>query len=491
MIVNIFFLHNYIAIYTIFIFTFVTSKMKNLTKSIYQQWRNIRQPSSLRKRLSELWIYTNVGGVIRNPRRQRTEKYLTLNLLFFSQGIADIFWRSNEQLKINFAMAKKFHNDAVIKKIATFFLFLLFLLPTVPSFAQCDSGDCQWGKGTYKFANGDVYNGYWQAGRMFGRGTYTFHTGGKYFGDMMDDTMNGKGILYWPAGGVKFQGLFFNGEPIILDTAKKNMCLTGDCVNGQGIYMYEHGTFYLGYFKDHHIDKYGLYYYLAGDGYYGYVYRNNEEGYGVTLFITGDIYIGNWHDAKISGKGKYTFKNGQYYIGNWKEALRSGYGTLYNKDGYMAMTGKWEDGNCTAPAKEIISFDTGFSHRLHKIIAWAKDSFNEVKGIDIIPATDKSTFFSNFSLLTSSEDFIVQGRAGNKNISYQSTVHVDSAFLDKDFKTYQKKIAKCLGKEWKKIKSDNGDSFYNKDEKTEINWDADAKARSITIRFISLIGNPQ
>jgi len=486
-----FFLQKDISERTIFIFTFVTCKMNNITNSICQRWQNMGQPSSLRKRLSEFQIGTTFGGVIRNPLRQRTAKNLTPNLLSFLRGIADIFWQSNEQLKIKFATAKKFHNDAVVKKIAIFFLFVLSLLPTIPSFAQCDSGDCQWGKSIYKFANGDEYNGYWQAGRMFGRGTYSYHNGDRYTGDFMDDTMNGRGAWYWAAGDVKFEGLYFDGEPVILDTSKKNMCLVGDCINGQGLYVYEHGTFYLGYYKKQQINNYGMYYYLSGDSYYGHVYHNNEEGYGVTMFISGDVYIGNWHDAKISGKGKYIFKNGQYYIGNWKDALRSGYGTLYNKDGSIGMTGKWEDGNCTAPPKEVISFDTGFSRRLHKIIAWAKDSFNEIKGIDIIPATDRSTFFSNFSLLISSEDFITQGRVGNPVISYQSIQHVDSAFLEKDMKAYQKEIYKCLGKGWKKLKSNNGVSFYNKDEKTEINWDINSKDHSITIKFNSLISNAQ
>lgn len=38
------------------------------------------------------------------------------------------------------------------------------------------------GKGTYKYANGDVYEGDWKDGSMNGFGVYTSHDGGKYKG---------------------------------------------------------------------------------------------------------------------------------------------------------------------------------------------------------------------------------------------------------------------------------------------------------------------
>lgn len=38
------------------------------------------------------------------------------------------------------------------------------------------------GKGLYKYANGDVYDGEWKDGSMNGYGVYTSHDGGKYKG---------------------------------------------------------------------------------------------------------------------------------------------------------------------------------------------------------------------------------------------------------------------------------------------------------------------
>ena len=385
------------------------------------------------------------------PQSPGEGRWYMAGLVFF-QGIADIFWQPKERLRFKFVPAKKFHNDAVVQR---FFLFSLFFLRMQMAFAQCDSGDCQYGKGFYKFPNGDTYNGYWQAGRMFGYGIYSYHNGDKYEGDMMDDTMNGKGKWYWAAGNVKFSGLFFQGEPVILDTARKNQCIMGDCTNGVGLQMFEHGCLFLGYWKNYHINDYGIYYYEDGSAFYGHIYHNNEEGYGVNLFHSGDVYVGNWHDAKEGGKGKYIFKNGQYYIGGWQDALRTGQGTLYNKDGSIAMTGTWLYGNCTPPPKEVISFDTGFSTRLHKIISYAIDSFKEVRGADIGPGKTGSEFFSNFSLMPTSEDFILNPMNNGsylKAIDYSSILNVDSAYLEKDYTAYLKKITKCLGKGWKKTR---------------------------------------
>jgi hypothetical protein len=38
------------------------------------------------------------------------------------------------------------------------------------------------GKGLYKYANGDVYDGEWKDGSMNGYGVYTSNDGGKYKG---------------------------------------------------------------------------------------------------------------------------------------------------------------------------------------------------------------------------------------------------------------------------------------------------------------------
>jgi len=68
----------------------------------------------------------------------------------------------------------------MIGKIGNFklkkLLLILLYLPTI-GFGQCISGDCSNEFGTYRFPNGDVYEGNWRGGLMHGEGTYTSSDG--------------------------------------------------------------------------------------------------------------------------------------------------------------------------------------------------------------------------------------------------------------------------------------------------------------------------
>jgi hypothetical protein len=123
--------------------------------------------------------------------------------------------------------------------------FLLTTLFTVTMFnlasAQCTTGNCYDGNGSYMFENGDLYNGQWKKGEMFGygvyefvngdvykgawknglmegRGTYTYANGDKYIGAWKDGKMNGRGHFHWSLPGdlmtnAKYEGFFKDGLP--------------------------------------------------------------------------------------------------------------------------------------------------------------------------------------------------------------------------------------------------------------------------------------
>lgn len=122
-----------------------------------------------------------------------------------------------------------------------FLLFALFTVFTSSSLAQCTTGNCyegngsylfengdlyngQWkkgemnGYGVYEFASGDVYKGAWKKGLMEGRGTYTYANGDKYIGMWKEGKMNGRGHFYWELPGdlmtnAKYEGFFEGGVP--------------------------------------------------------------------------------------------------------------------------------------------------------------------------------------------------------------------------------------------------------------------------------------
>lgn len=107
--------------------------------------------------------------------------------------------------------------------------------------AQCTTGNCfdgngsylfengdlyngQWkkgemeGYGVYEYGNGDVYKGAWKKGLMEGRGTYTYANGDKYIGTWKDGKMNGRGHFHWNLPGdlmtnAKYEGFFKDGVP--------------------------------------------------------------------------------------------------------------------------------------------------------------------------------------------------------------------------------------------------------------------------------------
>ena len=76
------------------------------------------------------------------------------------------------------------------------------------------------------------------------------------------------------------------------EVAKKQGCIDGNCINGQGTYLFVDGNKYVGEFKD-----------------------GKQYGQGTFTFAHGDKYVGEFKDGKMHGQGTYTFANGQIYNG--------------------------------------------------------------------------------------------------------------------------------------------------------------------------------
>lgn len=120
-------------------------------------------------------------------------------------------------------------------------IFALSIISFFSSNAQCTTGNCyegngsymfengdlfngSWrkglpnGYGVYEFTNGDVYKGAWKDGLMDGRGTYTYDNGDKYIGGWKEGKMNGRGHFHWELAGdlmtnAKYEGFFKDGVP--------------------------------------------------------------------------------------------------------------------------------------------------------------------------------------------------------------------------------------------------------------------------------------
>ena len=113
------------------------------------------------------------------------------------------------------------------------FLFALLGMLPVLSFAQCLSGDCQNGVGTFQWDNGIKYAGDFQNGNANGTGEFTFPSGNTYYGNVSNGQQNGTGIFTWATGG-QYIGGWKDGKK-----------------NGVGKMFYDDGTsFTIGVWKD-------------------------------------------------------------------------------------------------------------------------------------------------------------------------------------------------------------------------------------------------
>jgi len=240
----------------------------------------------------------------------------------------------------------------------------------------CIKGDCENGQGTYIYDSGSKYVGEWKDGKLNGQGTMTWANGDKYVGEWKDGKKNGQGTLTYPSGG-KYVGEFKDGKKngkgtfTYADGSKEEVewkdgkeveiektntdnseekpesegkgCIKGDCENGQGTYIYDSGSKYVGEYKDGWRDGQGTYIYDSGSKYVGEWKDGEMNGQGTYIYDSGSKYVGEWKDGEMNGQGTYTWANGDKYVGEWKDDKQNGQGTYTYADGSIWHSGLWKD----------------------------------------------------------------------------------------------------------------------------------------------------
>lgn len=143
------------------------------------------------------------------------------------------------------------------------------------------------GRGVFKHACGDIYEGSFFKGMANGQGTYKHSDGTIYVGNMSDDVKTGYGEETYPNGHV-YKGYFYNGNK-----------------RGRGKYHWS---------PEHH--------------YAGEIVNNQKSGFGKLVSRSGDIYSGNWTKDVLEGKGKVVHSNGDIYEGTFFNSMMHGQGKL-------------------------------------------------------------------------------------------------------------------------------------------------------------------
>ena len=112
--------------------------------------------------------------------------------------------------------------------------------------------------------------------------------------------------------------------------------------HGRGIFIWEDGERYIGYWANDKREGKGTNTYTNGNRYEGYYKNGKKEGLGVYRWKNGDLYSGNWKNDMKEGKGTYEFANGDVYEGMFKNDKISGRGT-YTWSNKIAYKGQFKN----------------------------------------------------------------------------------------------------------------------------------------------------
>jgi len=273
--------------------------------------------------------------------------------------------------------------------------------------AQCLSGNCEDGSGVMILPDKGRYVGAFLAGLPNGVGSCEFPDKKKYLGEWLNGKPNGSGLMMYPDGS-RVRGFWSGGVLVRQDMAKGADgapsvafgCISGNCIDGNGIYILPSGSVYSGEFKDGEINGFGVCDYVDGSKYRG-AWKNRypdgqgtktysdgtswtgrwerglpvddqgvllaeflrmkptrteegdiqtgcisgdcNSGTGTMVYADGSRYDGSFRGSKANGEGVFQYANGTRYQGQLHDGLPHGTGTLFREDG-TKLAGRWEKG---------------------------------------------------------------------------------------------------------------------------------------------------
>jgi hypothetical protein len=182
--------------------------------------------------------------------------------------------------------------------VSRFWLLLLLAAAASQLSAQCISGNCQNGTGTYRYSAVSKYTGQFVNGFRDGRGKMTMPNGATYDGQFSRGKMQGEGTMSY-TNGDKYVGAWSNDMP-----------------NGKGKYFFKTKERYEGNFVN------GIF-----------------EGQGTMHYPDGAYYTGNWKENRKHGNGKLVTPSGKITQGTWANGKASAVSTSTQGGGNVAQQG--------------------------------------------------------------------------------------------------------------------------------------------------------
>lgn len=169
-----------------------------------------------------------------------------------------------------------------------------------------------------------------------GQGIYLWAGGSRYEGEWKKGNYHGSGTAYDSNNRIQNQGLWASG-------VFRGVPLAGDCKNGSGKLKLPGGEIYEGEFKNCEINGKGMMVYLNGDRYEGEFFAGLPSGNGTYFWTqTGEQYRGSFRNGVMHGTGVYTYRDGSRYEGRFLNGKRQGTGFFFWPEGER-YEGQWNN----------------------------------------------------------------------------------------------------------------------------------------------------
>eukprot|EP00808_Paulinella_micropora_P002615 g83051.t1 len=177
------------------------------------------------------------------------------------------------------------------------------------------------GTGKYTFASGDVYEGEWQANQKHGKGKYTYANGGVYEGEWQADKMHAQASTPTPAG----LCTRVSGRPTRSTAQASTPTPAGLCtrVSGRPTRCTAQASA---------PTPTGMCTRVSG--------RPTRSTAQASIRTPAYVYKGDYQADQKHGKGKFTYA-GNLYEGEWQAGQKHGKGKMIYPDGEIVYDGMW------------------------------------------------------------------------------------------------------------------------------------------------------